>query len=539
MSSRRLPGFTELKVLGRGDKGRVVLARCENTRENVTIRYFFPSSLPEDRHHLRQKAQTFSTAWSPHVARLHEMVDDDGGMAMIMEALDGLALQEVLRKQGSLEPLAALTVLKGSLLGLGAAHRTGIVHGDFGPSEIVVTSDGVSKVIGFGAVAPNGTETLAVTPAHTAADAYAATAVFFECITGHRPFTGSSSRESVVRRLQAPVLLEEVPEPLRPLVSLGMAEDPADRPADAASFLTELERIATRIYGGDWERRGRELLAAGTGASGTGFTALSGVLKHTRLLQPVKALFRPVVLFTLVMLALLATLVVLSPARNGPASQVRLALPQDRLFDGTVVVRGPDRAQAEKDIVISAFVCGPSITGEGCPPEAVEALDPGAPSSSTRRTLKAGGRIRAELRPASGTVKVSAIGRAVQPVRLKGDWASWVWSVNSGGSGTFPLVLGLTVLKGDTDEPQVATRYYPVTLTVTKAPTDWWATLGRSFNAVTGWLVTVITALGALGLGTFLFQTRQERRARTTSETPSGPGPGPSPVADAEAAGNG
>jgi hypothetical protein len=56
------------------------------------------------------------------------------------------------------------------------------------------------------------------------------------------------------------VPLEPLPEPLRPLVATGMAKDPAARPADAASLVTELTAIASRTYGQDWEQRGRSHL---------------------------------------------------------------------------------------------------------------------------------------------------------------------------------------------------------------------------------------------------------------------------------------
>jgi serine/threonine-protein kinase len=57
-----------------------------------------------------------------------------------------------------------------------------------------------------------------------------------------------------------PVPLDPVPVPLRPLVTAGMAKDPHDRPADAASFVTELRTAAGLAYGEDWEDRGRSHL---------------------------------------------------------------------------------------------------------------------------------------------------------------------------------------------------------------------------------------------------------------------------------------
>ena len=96
--------------------------------------------------------------------------------------------------------------------------------------------------------------------ASPASDVYAATATFYECLTGHPPFRGETT--DLVRQHQTePVPLEPVPGPLRPLVAAGMAKNPGDRPSDATTFVTELNAAASRGYGRDWQDRGRSHLA--------------------------------------------------------------------------------------------------------------------------------------------------------------------------------------------------------------------------------------------------------------------------------------
>jgi len=119
-------------------------------------------------------------------------------------------------------------------------------------------------------------------PAAPATDIYAATAVFFECLTGTTPFSGPLAELAALHE-HAAVPAGLVCEPLRPLIERGMAKDPGARPASAADFIAELEATATAAYGADWEPAGRAqlvaraagLLALVSGAAG-GATAATG-----------------------------------------------------------------------------------------------------------------------------------------------------------------------------------------------------------------------------------------------------------------------
>ena len=89
---------------------------------------------------------------------------------------------------------------------------------------------------------------------------YAATATFYECLTGRPPFVGNTAEMLLHQHQVEPVPLEPVPVPLRPLVEAGMAKEPQRRPTDGTSFVAALHAAAVGEYGPDWEERGRSHL---------------------------------------------------------------------------------------------------------------------------------------------------------------------------------------------------------------------------------------------------------------------------------------
>src|SRR5271154_2067239 len=269
------PGYTKLKDLGSGGFGDVVLAKHDPSGTLVAIKYLRQNLLAdaEFTEMFRGEASVLASLNDSNVVRLYESLESPSGAAIVMELVDGVSLREILVHQGATTAEAALVVLRGSLLGLAAAHQRGVVHRDYKPENVLVNGDGASKLTDFGIAAragdspiPAGTmvyappEQFGGSPATPASDVYAATATFYECLTGRPPFTGDTAERLLYQHLSEPVPLEPVPEPLRPLVAAGLAKDPGDRPADAITLVAKLNTIAVGAYGRDWQQRGRSQL---------------------------------------------------------------------------------------------------------------------------------------------------------------------------------------------------------------------------------------------------------------------------------------
>ncbi|TDD82885.1 serine/threonine protein kinase [Actinomadura darangshiensis] len=266
MNGWTVPGFTHERELGGGTSGRVVLAVDDPTGTKVAIKYL-DGALAADEAFLtrfRAAARPLSQLEDPNVVDFYDFVESADGAAIVMQRVDGVSLRRVLAAQGPTGPLAALSMLGGTLLGLAAAHERDIVHGSMRPANVLVDGEGNARLTDF-ATAPAGTEAQHGpqyaaaelwdgAPATPATDLYAATAIFYECLTGHPPYTG---RNMARQHREAPIPADEVPGPLRELIHHGLAKEPDKRPKSAADYLAALEEAAVSAYGPSWEAQGR------------------------------------------------------------------------------------------------------------------------------------------------------------------------------------------------------------------------------------------------------------------------------------------
>ncbi|MEW2301552.1 protein kinase [Streptomyces sp. NPDC006655] len=240
----RLPGFREVRELGDGTAGRVVLAVDDATGTPVVIRYLSDRLLADlgFRQQFRGEVSMLTGLRSPYTARVYSYVEHGGTAALVTEPVRGPALHSVLLHHGALPPEAALTLFKGLLLGLAAAHRLGIVHRACGTETVLISTEGDTKLVDFGLTGRGATP--AASPER---DISSATAVLYEALDG-RPPGGSPD-------------LGEFPESLRLLARRGLSADLPGGASDAGAFVTEVESAGDQLYGPGWEQRGRQALA--------------------------------------------------------------------------------------------------------------------------------------------------------------------------------------------------------------------------------------------------------------------------------------
>src|SRR6185295_18062495 len=194
----------------------------------------------------------------PNAVRVLGTALEDGIHFTIMEFVDGENLSELLKREGRLSMGHAVFIAGEVAQGLRALHHEGIIHRDVKPSNILIGRDGSVKITDFGIArdvfelqrltatgdllgtlgfaAP---EQLNQSEVDSRADLYSLGVTLHYMLSGVRP--------SANPKTPAAPLDESVPAPLRELVSRLLAQNPADRPANAASVSAFLAPYATPL----------------------------------------------------------------------------------------------------------------------------------------------------------------------------------------------------------------------------------------------------------------------------------------------------
>ena len=150
----RLGPYEILAPLGAGGMGEVYRARDVRLERTVAIK-ILPGQLscdPLHKQRFEREAKTISNLNHPHICVLHDIGHQDGIDYLVMECVEGETLAKRLEKG----PLPQEQVLKlGAQIAdaLDKAHRSGVVHRDLKPGNIMLTAIG-AKLLDFGLAKP-------------------------------------------------------------------------------------------------------------------------------------------------------------------------------------------------------------------------------------------------------------------------------------------------------------------------------------------------------------------------------------------------
>src|SRR5262249_2523166 len=147
MIGAELGGYRILNELGSGGVGTVYKALDTSLDRIVAVKVLNPevsrnAALLE---RFRMEARAHARLNHSNIAMLHAFLTQGSQAWMVMEYVDGETITHMLARRGLLPPQVAIPLFKQALLGIGFAHRMGIVHRDIKPANLMVNSYGIVK----------------------------------------------------------------------------------------------------------------------------------------------------------------------------------------------------------------------------------------------------------------------------------------------------------------------------------------------------------------------------------------------------------
>jgi tetratricopeptide (TPR) repeat protein len=208
-----------------------------------------------------EEARTVAELHHPAIVDIHNIIEDERGVALVFELLEGRPLDQAIAERGRLSVTEIKRVLRPVCAALEYAHAHGVVHRDLKPSNVMLLADGGVKVLDFGisrhaagAAKKAVTQSVVGTPHYMApeqeygvvrkeSDIFSLGTVLYEAVTGARPFEGSAAVKLARGYRRASSRVPGLPRQLDALIDRALEPDPDKRIESAAQFWLALSEI--------------------------------------------------------------------------------------------------------------------------------------------------------------------------------------------------------------------------------------------------------------------------------------------------------
>jgi serine/threonine-protein kinase len=266
----QVPGHEVLSVLGHGGMGAVYKARHIRLNRAVAVKMLLAGthSDPASLKRFLREAEAVAALRHPNIVQVHEVGEHDGLPYFTMELIEGGSLNQKLKARAfdAREAASLVSILAEAV---DVAHSSGIVHRDLKPANVLLTPDGVPKIVDFGLArrieaesSLTRTDALLGTPSYMApeqaqggsravgpaADVYALGAILFATLTGRPPFIGDAwplTLRHVLEDEPTPPsrLNSRVPRDLETICLKCLSKDPTRRYVTAGDLASDLRRF--------------------------------------------------------------------------------------------------------------------------------------------------------------------------------------------------------------------------------------------------------------------------------------------------------
>jgi hypothetical protein len=262
-------GYRLRAVLGRGGMSIVYQAENPRLRSLIALKVLAPELADDQvfRTRFREESQIAASLNHPHVIPIHDFGSSDGLLYIAMRYVSGTDLRHLIEERGWLAPGTAVQLLGQAARALDAAHRSGLVHRDVKPGNLLISQGGddgdpdhvyladfgITKYMGvrtgltvagivLGTVQYASPEQIQDFAVRGAADQYSLGCVLYECLTGRSPFERKTNELIMwahVHEFAAPpsLLRPDLPPAIDEVFARVLAKNPDDRYADCREFI--------------------------------------------------------------------------------------------------------------------------------------------------------------------------------------------------------------------------------------------------------------------------------------------------------------
>ncbi|RPI19800.1 MAG: serine/threonine protein kinase [Acidobacteriales bacterium] len=270
----RIGDYEIVGMLGAGGMGRVYKVRNVITDRAEALKVLLPdlANVSELADRFMREIKVLAGLEHPNIAGLRTAQRIDNQLVMVMELIEGVTLEDRL-KTGRVPVSEALEYASQALSALSYAHARGVIHRDIKPANIMVTRDGLVKLMDFGIAKAAGDRKLTMTGTTLGSlyymspeqikgseldprsDLYSFGVSLYELATGARPFRGDSDFSIMSAHLETqPVSPIEVDPKLHPalneIILMAIAKDPAKRFQSASAFQAAVESVRAEFPAG-------------------------------------------------------------------------------------------------------------------------------------------------------------------------------------------------------------------------------------------------------------------------------------------------
>ncbi len=265
MSRIRIPGFRIERFIAEGGMASVFLAVQKSLNRSVALKILKKFDSPEHAERFLREGRTIASLNHRNIITIHDIGVIDDRHYISMEYLDGGSLRE--RIDARMQESDILDLMESICSCLDFVHRKGIIHRDIKPSNILFHTDGTAKLTDFGiAKQLNSDQDLTIdgsafgSPYYISpeqaeghkldgrADIYALGIIFYEMLTGKKPFAEKSHLETILAHITHPIpRLPKAYSKYQILMEHMIAKAPGDRAASAKELLDLIQKL--RLFG--------------------------------------------------------------------------------------------------------------------------------------------------------------------------------------------------------------------------------------------------------------------------------------------------